>query len=536
MKPSLLPLPSFPPVPPWVAQGQPGAAELARRLRDGEVSAVEIVETHIRRIEEVDPHLGAIVVRRFDEARREAEAADAARRAGAPLGPLHGLPITIKESFDLEGTPTTLGLDGRRHHRAAADAAPVAALRRAGAIVLGKTNVSQLLMGNETVNPLYGRTANPWDTARSPGGSSGGEAALIAAGGAAGGLGSDIGGSVRLPAHATGIAALKPTSTRLSMRGHASLYPGQEAILAQPGPMAREVADLALLFRVLVTSEEAGTDPTVPPVAHRDPARVRIEGLRVAMYDDNGLLRPAPALRRAISEAAEALRAAGAIVEPWTPPDATTAYYLYYGLLVGDGLVTAREALGQSLPSPSVRRMLMTARLPSLLLRLLAALLDLGGQPRLAALLRTVGMVSTRTYWQRVEERASYRERFFAALDAGPYDLILCPPDALPALPHDLAPDLADALSYPTLYNLLGLPAGVVPVTRVRPGEESDRPPSRDRILATARTGEVGSAGLPVGVQIAGRPFREDVVLAAMAVIEQATASTFGRSPATAPP
>jgi fatty acid amide hydrolase len=350
--PSRPPLPSFPPVPPLIAQGLPGAAELARRLRDGEVSAVEIVETHIRRIEEVDTDLGAVIVRRFDQARREAQAADATRRTGAPLGPLHGLPITIKESFDVAGTPTTLGLDRRRDHRAAADAATVAALRRAGAIVLGKTNVSQLLMGNETVNPLHGRTANPWDTARSPGGSSGGEAAIIAAGGSAGGLGSDIGGSVRLPAHATGIAALKPTSTRLSMRGHAPLYPGQEAILAQPGPMAREVADLALLFHVLVASEETGLDPTVPPVAHRDPTMVRIEGLRVAVYDDNGLLRPAPALRRAVSEAAEALRAAGAIVEPWTPPDAATAYYLYYDLLMGDGLATACEALGRSTPSP----------------------------------------------------------------------------------------------------------------------------------------------------------------------------------------
>ena len=391
--------------------------------------------------------------------------------------------------------------------------------------MLGKTNVSQLLMGNETVNPLHGRTANPWDLARSPGGSSGGEAALIAAGGSSAGLGSDIGGSVRLPANATGIAALKPTSTRLSLRGHAPLYPGQEAILAQPGPMAREVADLALLFHVLATSEETKEDPTVPPVAYRDPAAVRIEGLRVAMYDDNGLLRPAPALRRAVAEAAEALRAAGAVVEPWTPPDIPTAYYLYYGLLLGDGLVTAREALGKSTPSLQVRRMLMTARLPHGLVRLLAALLDLGGQPRLAALLRSMGMVSTRAYWLRVEERARYRDRFFAALDAGRYDLILCPPDALPALPHDLAPEVPDALSYPILYNLLGLPAGVVPVTRVRPGEESDRPPSRDRILAAARTGEEGSAGLPVGVQLAGRPFREDVVLAAMSTIEQKPSS-----------
>ncbi len=182
------------------------------------------------------------------------------------LGALAGLPITVKESFHVAGTPTTVGLTARATHKAPADAYHVARMRAAGAVVLGKTNVPQLVMSNDSQNPLYGRTKNPWNPERSAGGSSGGEAAAIAAGCSPLGIGSDIGGSVRLPANVCGICALKPTSGRLTMAGHLDVVPGQETILAQPGPMARFVGDLDLAFRFLCTPEQALVDPTVPPV------------------------------------------------------------------------------------------------------------------------------------------------------------------------------------------------------------------------------------------------------------------------------
>jgi fatty acid amide hydrolase len=187
------------------------AHQIAREIAFGKVSAREAVVACIERIESTQTAINAVVVPRFEQALKEADLADGLRARGDALGPLHGVPITIKESFDLTGTATTAGLTNRAGHRAAADAAVVARLRQAGAIVLGKTNVSQLLLHDACRNPLYGRTNNPWQLDRSPGASSGGEAAILAVGGSALGIGSDIGGSVRLPAVVCGV-------TRSSLR------------------------------------------------------------------------------------------------------------------------------------------------------------------------------------------------------------------------------------------------------------------------------------------------------------------------------
>jgi len=229
-----------------------GASELARLIRGGDVSARDVVEAHIRRIEDVDARLNAVVARRFEEALAEATRADDARARGEVLGPLHGVPVTIKDQFLVAGMPTTFGLPPRASHRADGDGPLVARLRQAGAIVLGKTNVSQLLFYHESDNPVYGRTNNPWNLDRTPGGSSGGEGAIVAAGGSALGLGSDLGGSIRIPAHFCGIAGLKPSSRRLSLLDTpAGIFFEQDVIGYQPGPLARTVADLALAMSVL---------------------------------------------------------------------------------------------------------------------------------------------------------------------------------------------------------------------------------------------------------------------------------------------
>ncbi len=186
------------------------ATELATMIACGDLSSVEAVEAHIERIERVNPGLNAVVVKRYDAARAEARQADERRANGEVLGPLHGVPITIKESLDLIDTPSTFGLQSRGSILARQDDLYVARMRKAGAIILGKTNVAQLLYYIESDNPVYGRTNNPWNLDRSPGGSSGGQAAIIAAGGSPMGLGTDIGGSIRVPATFCGIAGLKP--------------------------------------------------------------------------------------------------------------------------------------------------------------------------------------------------------------------------------------------------------------------------------------------------------------------------------------
>ncbi|HEY4440937.1 MAG TPA: amidase family protein, partial [Candidatus Elarobacter sp.] len=283
------------------------ASELAAGIRERRWSAIDVVDAHVARIEAVDGALNAVVVRRFDAAREEARRADAAVGSGEPLGPLHGVPITIKEQFTVAGMPATLGVPGARDDDH--DGPLVARLRAAGAIVLGKTNVPQLLIYNESDNPVYGRTNNPWNLDRSSGGSSGGEAAIIAACGSPLGLGSDIGGSLRCPAHACGIAALKPTSWRLTNEdarepGYAE---GQIAIVSQPGPMARSVADLALAMTILAAPGQERFDPATPPVPWPDPGTVDVRGLRIGMYDDDGAFPAAPAVKRAVAAAAHAL-------------------------------------------------------------------------------------------------------------------------------------------------------------------------------------------------------------------------------------
>src|SRR6202162_3706309 len=220
------------------------ASELARLIASRQLSATEAVKAHIKRIEEVDGRVHAVVVPLCEEALADAAKADGMSAQGRPL---HGVPVTVKECFHVKGTASTVGLDSRQHHRADQDAELVARLEAAGAIVVAKTNVPQLLIYVEADNPLYGRTNNPWNLSRSPGGSSGGEGAAIAAGYGALGLGTDIGGSVRVPAHFCGLQSIKPTPGKLSMRGteDETLF-SHIAISDAAGPLARRVADLRL--------------------------------------------------------------------------------------------------------------------------------------------------------------------------------------------------------------------------------------------------------------------------------------------------
>ena len=484
-------------------------------LKVGELSASEVLESYIERIGEVNPRINALVVPLFDQARKTAAALDAAYIRREPLGPLHGLPVSIKESIEVAGTPSTLGLTARAGHRAASDAPQVAALKNAGAVVVGKTNVALLLRAYETNNPVYGRTNNPWNYDRAPGGSSGGEAALVAAGGSVFGLGSDLAGSIRLPAHACGVHGLRPTVGRLTMLGHARIHPGGlSAITSQPGPISRSIADLRLAMMVLAGAQSDACDPDLPPVPWNDavdPLR-----LRVGYFTDNGILTPAPAIQRAVREAAEALRRAGLEVIEWRPPDPAEAWEIQLRLMCADGLAHYRHALRNS-KGGKVR----LAAMPESVRSLVSLVAHVAGQKKLAATFRYKHGSSLAEYADLVGRKREYALRFRRALDASGIDVILGPPDALPALKHGSSPTVsACSISYPGLYSLMGMPCGVVAATRVRAGEETERPPAREFFERAARRIELGSIGLPVGVQVAARHWREDAVLAIMSVLE----------------
>jgi fatty acid amide hydrolase len=496
------------------------AVELARRIAHGEVSASEAVEAHIARIEEVNGQLNAVVVKRYDEARAEARAADEQRARGEPLGPLHGVPITIKEAFDLAGTPATYGITSRKDVRATADDIYVARLREAGAIILGKTNVSQLLLYIESDNPLYGRTNNPWDLARTPGGSSGGQAAIIAAGGSPLGLASDIGGSIRLPATFCGLAGMKPTTGRLDDPADFGVSPGQRAIVSQVGALARSVDDVALALEIL---NGGRTPATEPPMPLGDPASVDVAKLRIAYYADDGTFAVAPAVRRAVIEAAGILAGRGTQVVEWRPPNVSQALDVFFGVHGVDGGRHARQMLRSSKKDARIALLLLLAGRSRPTLAVLRALTRAAGQRHLPAMLRALGRHNADAYFGLVQAQIAYRRQFAHALDTddgGPFDLIVCPAAALPAISHGASRDLVTAGGYATLYNVLGYPAGVVPFTRVRPDEAIPRKRSLDRAEAAARKAETGSAGLPIGVQLVARPWREHVALAAMRAVE----------------
>ena len=499
-----------------------GASELAAAIARGDVSALDAVEAHIDRIERVNGALNAVVYSRYDAARAEARSADRRRANGEPLGPLHGVPITLKECLDLEGAPSTFGLPSRANTVAAQDDLYVARMRAAGAIVLGKTNVAQLLFHAECENPVYGRTNNPWNLERTSGGSSGGEGAIIAAGGSPLGLGTDIGGSLRYPAAYCGIASLKPTAGRTPDAGRYSSPIGQRAIVSQVGVLARRVADVALGTEVI----NGGRAPdTEPPMPLGDFERVDLARLRVATYADDGTFAVAPAVRRAVGAAAAALRAAGATVTEWQPPDVSQALDLFFSIMSADGGAGMKHALGRDKRDPRIGTMLAMGGRSATTLGLLGRLLRLAGQPGLAQGIKNFGHRDTWHYWQVVEAQMEYQRRFAQALDhddGGPFDLILCPATALPAWTHGAGQNLVLAGAYTALYNVLGYPAGVVPVTRVRAGEEIGRKPSRDLVQQSAYNVEQGSAGLPIGVQVVARPWREHVALAAMRAIEDA--------------
>ena len=499
---------------------QHGAAQIAALIARGEASASEALEQHIAQIQRVNRRLNALVLERFDAARTEARAADERQRSGAPLGPLHGVPFTLKECLDMQGTPSTFGFESRANHRAGADEPHLARMRTAGAICLGKTNVAQALFYYESDNPVYGRTSNPWNADRTPGGSSGGEAALIAAHSSPLGLGTDIGGSVRVPAAFCGIASMKPTAGRCDDLGRFSVPAGQRAIASQVGVMARHTEDVALGLEVI----NGGATPPVPAQPLGDYRSVDLRGMRVAWYTDDGSFSVAPGVARAVREAADVLRAAGARLSPWSPPDGRHAVNLVYGIFGGDGLALLRQRMGKGRRMPQIAQLSALASMPRGMIKTLMAIMRAVGQPTLADGLQAFGFHKTAHYWELVEAQMDYRTRFIEALDngiGGPFDLILCPPCALPAMTHGATKDLITAGGYACLYNLLGWPAGVVPFSRVREDEQVGRKHSGDLVNKAALKVEQGSAGLPLGVQVVARPWREHVALAAMAEIEK---------------
>jgi amidase len=411
------------------------ATALARAIRAKEVSATEAVHAYLHRIEEVNPALNAVVQLCAEAAQAQSRAADAALARGQILGPLHGVPMTIKDSLDTAGVITTGGTKGRATFVPAHDAPVVARLRAAGAILLGKTNTPELTLGGETDNVIYGRTNNPYDLSRTPGGSSGGAAAIAAAGGAPFDIGSDTAASIRWPAHCCGIAGIKPTAGRVPRTGHIIPFGlGARDLLTQNGPMARFVEDLSLILPILCGPD--GQDPAIIPMPLGDPAMVELKRLRAAVHTDNGIVTPTAAIQDVVRRAAQALKDAGIAVEEDCPPALAHSHTLAAALAAADGRAW-------------VQRLLANAGTTEV-------------HPWLASNLAPAQGMSVAEFTALLEEIDQFRSEMLAFMEH--YDVILCPVNALPALPHDTWRDAfrQGAFSYTQAYNVTGWPGAVV--------------------------------------------------------------------------
>lgn len=499
------------------------ATAMRALLDDGQVRSVDLVRAHLDRIDQRDRTLRAFTAVFHDEALAAAARADE-ERARPGRDPrrslLHGLPVTVKESVDMAGLASTMGVPSRLSHRATSDGGMVKALRDAGAIVLGRTNVAQYLMSHESHNPIFGQCNNPWSLAHTPGGSSGGEAAAIAAGLSPLGVGTDIGGSIRCPAHFAGVVGLKPTLDRWSNRGSNTALLGQEAIRGQIGPMARTVDDVILLMRGLDYERMSFDDPRVPPLPAPDPSDVDLTGLRVGHYVEDGLLRTSTAVARAVDRARRALEDQGAHLVPFTPPRIPEHIFLYFAAMSADGSGIIHKGLEGGEVDPILTGIMRLNRMPTQLRLGLAKVARTLGEEHAARLLEAAGAKSAEAFWGITAQLRAYRFEVQAAMEAASVDAVLCPPFATPALPHLAGREFALAGSHCMLWNVLQFPAGIVPVTRVRP-DETTRVGGKGRFEKRAAEVDAASAGLPVGVQIVTRPWREDLALALMRAVER---------------
>ncbi|MHB8381469.1 MAG: amidase [Candidatus Binataceae bacterium] len=450
------------------------AHKLAAMLKAREVSSIELVDAFIERIESVNHNLNAVVTLVEERAIEEAGVSDA-RLANGEGRPLEGLPITIKDSIITAGVRSTWGMKIFEHHVANYDAPTVARLRAAGAIVIAKTNTPEMTLDYDCDNPVFGATNNPWNHARVPGGSSGGEAAALATGMSPLGMGSDYGGSIRIPSHFCGVAGLKPSWGTIPGSGHMSpgAPPPAVAHMATIGPMARYIDDLTLAYNIV-----KGPHPTAPytaPTPEAHPERIDVKKIRVGFFTASGEVPVARAIREATIRAARALAKAGVTVEEVKPP-VEEAARLWFDYAMADGGALLSGMIGDKLhlSRERLRNMLASA-----------------GQGKTAADYFLISIV--RDTWRI--QLAEFMER---------YPILILPPFCVSAFPHGATEVEIDGRSFPLfaanwpalIANCAGLPGLALPA-----GRDKD--------------------GLPTGVQVMGRAFAEEEVLAIAKVLEQ---------------
>ncbi|KAI9509118.1 amidase [Russula earlei] len=509
------------------------ASQIVDNISSGAWTASSVLEAYIARAAQVHGLTNCLTEVYFEEAKQDARRLDDEfAETGHLKGPLHGVPMSVKDQFDVKGSDSTIGYTQWANKPAERDAAVVEILRAAGAVVVAKTNVPQTMLAFECCNPLWGRTCNPWSTAHTAGGSSGGEGALLAADGAALGMGTDVGGSIRIPSGYCGIFALKPGQGRVGYAGSVDPNPGFEAVRAVAGPMGRSVADLERVTRVLLGERRARHDYFPAPVPYRDVTLPESCG-------SDGVVKGSPACHRAVLETVEALRKVGHECVEIEGPDSARALELFGAITSSDGYQKLTEHLGPDKKESALFLILLGPRLPNFVRNFASWVIrNFVGDAKYATLLAPMRKKSLLQYYNYVADKLAFERETRTSLwgDAPDraFDAVVCPVQAIPALPHGGCDRLSPLACSTVMYNVMDSPVGVVPVTRVDPARDDLSDEWRaasgngSKLIEGDIYGRKGAydaramEGLPVGVQIVGQPWEEEKVLAIMHVVDAA--------------
>lgn len=443
-------------------------------------------------------------------------------------GLLYGVPISIKDNFGYKGHDSSCGVVSKLDQPAVMDSVIVTVLKKQGAIPFIKTNIPQGLLNYDCGNPIFGQTLNPYNLQKTSGGSSGGEGALIGGGGSILGLGTDIGGSIRIPSAFCGICGFKPTARRLSTRGIDTCVKGQKSVLSSIGPLARDVESLALCMRALLCQDMFSLDPTIPPLPFNQEVYESSKPLRIGYYETDGYLQPSPSMARAVRETKELLERAGHTFVPFQP---LRLYNIFHELalrgILGDGGETLFSHLKAGPLDPCLCSQPVTLGSPRFIRKMLSFLIK-PFFPRISASLHgTCGLGSVAELWRQHANVEEYIQEVIAEWRRLDVDVLLCPILG-PAFNFHYCGRLNSALSYTTLYNLLNFPAGVVCVSAATEDDEAQlrqytgaHGDPWDKLFQQAVKGGVG---LPVAVQCVSLPWQDEMCLRFMREVEQLTA------------
>ncbi|XP_051481663.1 vitamin D3 hydroxylase-associated protein-like [Apus apus] len=493
--------------------------ELTAGLREGALSPKTVLYTYLEKALEVTQQTNCL--RHFiPECEEQLQEIQRQKEKGL----LYGIPVSIKDHIGIKGHLSTCGLVQCLDTPVQEDSVLVKVLKRQGAIPFAVTNVPQSLFSYDCSNPIFGQTLNPCNPQKSPGGSSGGEGALIAGGGSILGIGSDIGGSIRLPSSFCGLCGLKPTGNRVSLSGATGPINGILAVPCVLGPMARDVDSLALCMKALLCQEMFQLDPTVPPIPFNDEVYSSSAPLRVGYYDTDGYFPLPPCARRAVQETRAALQAAGHQLVPFSPP---RVHYvmteLFLKTFFADGGRAWLDVFTGNIVDPSLKSQLSCCKIPRLVKKILALILK-PLFPRLADYLSALsGMRSVKEMWNHHHQIEAYRAEFITRWRELQLDVVLCPVLG-PAFTTGYPGKLLTAISSTMLYNVLNFPAGIVPVSKVTEADEEELKLYQgccdDAWDRTLKQAVAGAVGLPVAVQCVALPWQEELCLRFMKEVE----------------